>query len=202
MELPVVFSGEDKYTAFVNHFSLDIEDEQQFTEYLDSVGLTIGGFNLLTPEEAGKIFEQYSDGDKDYRELAEDMFDEQVGIQKLVWIQSEEVCSEALDDILGTCDDKDIEKIFGFNPEGSDTSEVVSEVACSFFGQFLAEVHTPVLHLSKSGLRTFSWGYTRMTLILAADIKELTKAALAWAKKEQEEMERKLLEKKNESEGI
>jgi hypothetical protein len=41
-----------------------------------------------------------------------------------------------------------------------------------------------------------------MTLILAADIKELTKAALAWAKKEQEEMERKLLEKKNESEGI
>jgi hypothetical protein len=201
----VQFSGENNYTSFVNHYSLDIEEEQQFTEYLESVGLTIEGFNLLTSEEATKVAEQYQDEEDevDYRDLAESMFDEQVGIQKLVWIQTEDVCTESLEDILGTCHDEEIEKLFGFNPDGVDTSEVVSEVASSFFGQFIAEVHTPVIVRSKSGGTMFSWGYTRMTLILASNVKEITKKALAWAKQEQEQMERKLeSEKENESSGV
>lgn len=135
-----------------------------------------------------------------YHELAESLFDEQVGIQKLVWIQPEEVCTEALDDILGTCDDEEIEKIFGISPNGASTSEIISEiVTCNFFGQFLAEVHTPVLR--QGGGFMFSWGYTRMTVILAPSLEEIVEKALAWGKQEQETMEEGL-KKEREKENV
>lgn len=37
----IQFQGEDRMQAIVNHFSLDIEEEEDFIEYIESMGYSI-----------------------------------------------------------------------------------------------------------------------------------------------------------------
>ena len=51
----VQFSGEDRKDAIVNHFSLDIEEEDEFFAYVDEMGYSIDDSDDLI-ESLHKMF--------------------------------------------------------------------------------------------------------------------------------------------------
>ena len=43
----VQFSGEDRRDAIINHFSLDIEEEEAFFAYIEEMGYTIDSDDVI-----------------------------------------------------------------------------------------------------------------------------------------------------------
>ena len=55
----VQFNGESHYVAFINHYSLDLEEEDEFQKYLLRLGISHTG---LSKEQLAELYELSMNG--------------------------------------------------------------------------------------------------------------------------------------------